>query len=55
MYCTVYMHFSGFFSFALSAEAGISNNYCATNSGSPEVEPRFCTWAHIVQILNWAA
>jgi membrane protease subunit (stomatin/prohibitin family) len=26
------------------AEAGISKNYCATNSGSPEVELRFCPW-----------
>ncbi len=24
--------------------AGIPKNYCATNSGSPEVEPRFCPW-----------
>jgi hypothetical protein len=23
-------------------EAGISKNYCATNSGSPEVALRFC-------------
>jgi hypothetical protein len=28
----------------LSPEAGISKNYCATNSGSPEVELRFCLW-----------
>ncbi len=26
----------------LLAEAGISKNYFATNSGSPEVELRFC-------------
>jgi hypothetical protein len=26
-------------------EAGISKNYCATkNSGSPEIELRFCPW-----------
>jgi hypothetical protein len=25
-------------------KAGISKNYCATNSGSPEVELRFCPW-----------
>ncbi len=25
-------------------EAGVSKNYCATNSGSPEVELRFCPW-----------
>jgi hypothetical protein len=25
-------------------EAGISKNYCATNSGLPEVELRFCPW-----------
>jgi hypothetical protein len=25
-----------------NTEAGISKNYCATNSGSPEVELRFC-------------
>jgi hypothetical protein len=25
-------------------EAGISKNHCATNSGSPEVELRFCPW-----------
>ncbi len=30
-------------SFMLS-EAGISKNYCATDSGSPEVELRFCPW-----------
>jgi hypothetical protein len=24
--------------------AGISKNYCAKNSGSPEVELRFCPW-----------
>jgi hypothetical protein len=29
----------------LYTEAGISNNnYCATNSGLPEVELRFCPW-----------
>jgi hypothetical protein len=28
----------------LQPEAGISKNYCATNSGSPEVELRFCPW-----------
>ncbi len=28
----------------LCAEAGISKNYWATNSGSPEVKPRFCPW-----------
>jgi hypothetical protein len=27
-----------------STETGISKNYYATNSGSPEVELRFCTW-----------
>jgi hypothetical protein len=39
------------------SEAGISKNYCATTSGSgsPEVEQRFCSMAHIVQILNWVA
>jgi hypothetical protein len=26
------------------SEAGISKNYCAANSGSPEVELRFCPW-----------
>jgi len=26
------------------SEAGISKDYCATNSGSPEVELRFCPW-----------
>jgi hypothetical protein len=30
-------------------------NYCATNSGSPEVGLRFCPWLNIVQILNRAA
>jgi hypothetical protein len=25
-------------------EAGISENYCATNSGSPKVDLRFCPW-----------
>jgi hypothetical protein len=25
-------------------EAGISMNYCKTNSGSPEVELRLCPW-----------
>jgi hypothetical protein len=36
-----------------STEAGISKNYCATNSGLPEVELRFCmSLARIVQILN---
>jgi hypothetical protein len=36
-------------------EAGILKNYCPTNSGSPEVELRFCPLAHIVQILNCMA
>jgi hypothetical protein len=27
-----------------SPEAGISENYCATNSGLPEVELRFFPW-----------
>jgi hypothetical protein len=26
------------------AKAEIHKNYCATNSGSPEVELRFCPW-----------
>jgi hypothetical protein len=25
-----------------SSDAGISKNYCTTNSGSPKVELRFC-------------
>jgi hypothetical protein len=28
----------------LLPEAGISNKYCAKNSGSPEAELRFCPW-----------
>ncbi len=28
----------------LQPEAGIVKNYCATNSGSPEVDLRFCPW-----------
>jgi hypothetical protein len=35
----------------LQPKAGIVKNYCATNSGSPEV----LSMDHIVQILNWAA
>ncbi len=31
-------------------EAWISKNYCATNSGSPEVELRFCPW---LILLGW--
>jgi len=34
------------------SEAGISKNYFVTNSGSPEVELRVLSMAHIVQILN---
>jgi hypothetical protein len=30
-------------------EAGISKNYCATNSGSPEVELRFCPWLIMIK------
>jgi len=30
--------------FVHCSEAGISKNYSATNSGSPEVELRFCPW-----------
>ncbi len=37
----------------LNSEIGISKNYCATNSGSPQVELRYMSMAHIVQILNW--
>ncbi len=37
----------------LFPEAGISKNYSATKSGSPEVELIFCPWI-IVQIVNWA-
>jgi hypothetical protein len=36
-------------------EAEISKNYCATNSGSPEVELRFLCMAQIVHMLNWVA
>jgi hypothetical protein len=28
----------------LKIEAGILKNYCATNSGSSEIELRFCPW-----------
>jgi hypothetical protein len=27
-----------------NAETGISKNYCATNTGLPKVELRFCPW-----------
>jgi hypothetical protein len=30
--------------FHAKTETRIAKNYCATNSGSPEVELRFCTW-----------
>jgi hypothetical protein len=33
-------------------EAGIWKNYSATNSGSPEVELRFCPWLIFFLILN---
>ncbi len=36
-------------------ETGISTNYFATNSGSPEVELRFCLLLIYFQILNWVA
>ncbi len=35
-----------------AAEAGISKNYYATNSGSPEVELRFCPWLTIIQYCS---
>ncbi len=37
-------------------EAGISKSYCATNSGSPKVELRFCPWLILLRYwLNWVA
>ncbi len=44
--------YASLFDRTLCTEAGISKNYCATNSGLPEVELRFCPWPHIVQIVN---
>jgi hypothetical protein len=41
---------SPFLSDVSHTEAGISKNYCAKNSGLPEVELRFSPWL----ILNWA-
>jgi hypothetical protein len=31
-----------------AAEAGISKNYFAANSGSPAVELRFCPWLIVI-------
>jgi hypothetical protein len=36
-------------------KAGISKNYCAKYSGSPEVELKVLSMDHIFQILNWVA
>jgi hypothetical protein len=38
-----------------ASEAGTSKTYCATSSGSPQVELRFCPWIILFIILNWAA
>jgi hypothetical protein len=35
-----------------SSGAGISKNYCATNSGSPEVKLRFCPWLKLFNVLG---
>jgi hypothetical protein len=37
------MHFRCAVMVVPHSEAGISKNYCTTNSGSPEVELRFCS------------
>jgi hypothetical protein len=33
----------------LSGQAGLSKNYCATKSGSPEVELRSCPWLKLLK------
>jgi hypothetical protein len=35
------------------SKAGISKNYCATNSGSPEAELRFCPSLKLLKLFTY--